>query len=463
MSQGLMPTQNNLKKVLRTALVGIKPADQVMIKGYLRVLLRLEADLEWVSANHPQVDLFMINHEFRAAASILKLLSSQVQKPVLYVSRTDIDEGWINQDRLILPLKKLDGLNDWLMTSVFALKQSAGAVTTILKQSDLGYEKANVEVEATSNRPTQPEASIDDEQSRRPIDFPKHTENAPSTTNQRFVAETSKTTSQNHQAAAKPLTDYSRLIALIKQLKAKPEGRYQLQAKGECLAIIAPKEGRIWYRQSHSEMNVLAWQLTPYQGADLNAAEAYDLTQWLWQQAWDHAASLLPLANDSANYRLAHWVKPEIKSYAPKVADSLTVSLNKKERQQLLGVMTALELSPRSINELAATAGVSIKTVKKIIVSLLFSASLQHDSYANLDARLLQSQNSAINNSANQKAATVDQPAEMSNDAQAENQAGLATNTANQADETSPAVPEMDAAQAQKTSFLSRLRQKLGL
>ena len=50
-----------LKKVMRIALVGIRPADQVLLKGYLRILLRLEADLEWVSANSPQVDLFMIN------------------------------------------------------------------------------------------------------------------------------------------------------------------------------------------------------------------------------------------------------------------------------------------------------------------------------------------------------------------------------------------------------------------
>ena len=47
----------NIKQVMRTALVGVSPADKVMLKGYLRILLRLEADLEWVSANHPQADL----------------------------------------------------------------------------------------------------------------------------------------------------------------------------------------------------------------------------------------------------------------------------------------------------------------------------------------------------------------------------------------------------------------------
>ena len=112
------PAQNIIKNVLRTALIGIKPADQLIIKGYLRVLLRLEVDLEWVSANHPQVDLFLINHEFRDASSIVKLLANQANKPVLYTSRTDVDEGWMLEDRLILPLKKLNALNNWLLHSV---------------------------------------------------------------------------------------------------------------------------------------------------------------------------------------------------------------------------------------------------------------------------------------------------------------------------------------------------------
>ncbi len=59
-----------LKKVMRIALVGIRPADQVMLKGYLRILLRLEADLEWVAANHQAVDLFMINSEFNQSESV---------------------------------------------------------------------------------------------------------------------------------------------------------------------------------------------------------------------------------------------------------------------------------------------------------------------------------------------------------------------------------------------------------
>lgn len=52
---GATPVLDGLKKVMRIALVGIRPSDQVIIKGYLRVLLRLEADLEWVSADRKSV------------------------------------------------------------------------------------------------------------------------------------------------------------------------------------------------------------------------------------------------------------------------------------------------------------------------------------------------------------------------------------------------------------------------
>ena len=68
---------DRLKKVMRIALVGIKPGDQVMLKGYLRLLLRLEADLEWVSANNQQIDLFMVNHDLRHAESVQQLISDK--------------------------------------------------------------------------------------------------------------------------------------------------------------------------------------------------------------------------------------------------------------------------------------------------------------------------------------------------------------------------------------------------
>ena len=103
---------DRLKKVMRIALVGIKPGDQVMLKGYLRILLRLEADLEWVSANNQQIDLFMVNHDFRHAESVQKLISSKPNTATIYTARSETENGYLSQDLLVLPLKDLEPLSE---------------------------------------------------------------------------------------------------------------------------------------------------------------------------------------------------------------------------------------------------------------------------------------------------------------------------------------------------------------
>ncbi|WP_201535259.1 hypothetical protein [Psychrobacter ciconiae] len=452
-----MPTQSNLKKVLRTALVGIKPADQVMIKGYLRVLLRLEADLEWVSANHPQVDLFMINNEFREAASVTKLLSSQSQKPVLYISRTDIDEGWIKQDRLILPLKKLDELNDWLMASVLSLKQGAGIVTNILQQNDpqLSTLPSNA---ALTKAPKEPAAK--------------------SAADNNTVSTALKTPEINlnsnliHPQSTSLQRDYGNVIEMMQQLKTKPEGLYQLcannQPSGSAFAIIAPKEGRVWCQSPPSaDLALTSWQLTPYQGGMPNPAQAYDLTQWLWQQAWLQSEPLLALINDHESYQLSHWIKPELRDYAANMTERNAQELSKKERQALLTIMTALEAAPKTINELSAAAQISIKASKRIVLSLLFSGSLQQSSYAKLERQRLNTAAQAATAEPDSKL-DVTKISEIAaahvqlerSDSDIENPPQTSDNLV-----TSPPnqSPENAAMQQQKMGFLSKLRHKLGL
>ncbi len=462
MSQGATPTQNNLKKVLRTALVGIKPADQVMIKGYLRVLLRLEADLEWVSANHPQVDLFMINNEFRAAASITKLLSDQKKTPVLYVSRTDIDEGWINHDRLILPLKKLDGLNEWLMTSVSALKQSAGAVTSILQQNEVKHAKAPVNSKKAANDPT------------------NLTAKAGSGSINRLETDVNHDSTADIQIdhSAQPSADYANLIAMIKQLNAKPEGFHQIKVKGQPspMAIIAPKEGRVWCQNFEGKpISLSYWELIPYQGITLDPSAAFDLTQWLWQQVWEHSEELLALASDLESYQLSGWIKPELRDYSAKIKVNRVTSLAKSERQALLAIMTAMETTPKSINELAAAAKVSVKSAKKVIVSLLFSGNLQQQSYEKLDSRVAKAINPPLHFDANNKNNDQSLASASENialNSQDLNDAALLTSPTstppsatieNPAPSMTSQNAEIDSAQQQKMGFLSRLRRKLGI
>ena len=109
---------DRLKKVMRIALVGIKPGDQVMLKGYLRLLLRLEADLEWVSANNQQIDLFMVNHDLRHAESVQKLISNKPNTATIYTARSETENGYLSQDLLVLPIKDLAPLSEWLFSQL---------------------------------------------------------------------------------------------------------------------------------------------------------------------------------------------------------------------------------------------------------------------------------------------------------------------------------------------------------
>ncbi|TXD98522.1 hypothetical protein ES754_06375 [Psychrobacter frigidicola] len=469
MSSFLENSQSNLKKVLRTALVGLKPADQVLLKGYLRVLLRLEADLEWVSASHPQVDLFMISNEFRDAASITKLLASQQHKPVLYVSRTDIGEGWMVDDSLVLPLKKLDMLNAWLMQSVIVLKQNAGAITTILQQNQIVAEKLPVKQTQTSN-----------DASRRML-ITKATTTAQTQLN------------NSTPASSVHVQDYQGLITFIQQLQQRPTGLHQIvihaNTSSQTIAIIEPRQGRVWLPQTSADSVLSAlsldWQLQPYQGTAPSDSGAYDLTQWLWEQAWRQATLLLPLINDDSTYQLRYWIKPTLIINNESTGHS---DLTKNDRQELLRVMTALSSTPRDVNQLASIAKLSIKSTKKIIGSLLFSGSLQADSYKQLDIRLTHLTNTAppssvlpnITSIAIEAAETATE-AEVSKGKQTAMEALLARRarcetipnapSSSVAVSNSAAMQELStqtnsqppSAQQEKRGFLARLRQKLGL
>lgn len=151
---------DRLKKVMRIALVGIKPGDQVMLKGYLRILLRLEADLEWVSANNQQIDLFMVNHDFRHAESVQKLISSKPNTATIYTARSETENGYLSQDLLVLPLKDLEPLSEWLFSQLPFLSgvSASNKVSNADKlTADVAhaYQSATNTIRVASNPPAQ--------------------------------------------------------------------------------------------------------------------------------------------------------------------------------------------------------------------------------------------------------------------------------------------------------------------
>lgn len=241
-----MADGNEQRRLMNIALVGIRPADQVTLKGYLRVLLHLDVELQWVAATDPDVNLFMINHEFRQAASVNKLLTANVGTPVLYVQKSATDEGGLNQNLLVLPLKQISLLNDWLVRQVPLLKSS-------------GLQVSTSQVEET------------------PIQ--------------------------------KVEEDLGGLVALIKELQQRKAGLFELHQGERVVAIIDTQRQRLWTKGSISKISS-DLRLRPYSGQEPNATEAKDASNYLWLLACHNPEILLPLIDNSQSYRLRFWAKP---------------------------------------------------------------------------------------------------------------------------------------------------------
>lgn len=314
---------------MRTALVGIKPADQVILKGYLRVLLRLEVDLEWVSANHPDVDLFFISHEFKHADNVIKLLAKQGRKPALYIKRSANEEGTLVGDELSLPLKKMDVLNQWLYSHVALLGGGA-----------------------TQNT---------------------HTQNTPS--NQSTQTEqTSQTPSQLTNPAQSSTTDtHQALIRFIEAIHQPQADKQHIVLAGNIVATVDTKRQIVWQRDANiANIHALfADNLTTIDlvtAKDEPTGQPTDLKQWLWDNAWAKIDSLTPLISQSATFALRYWVKPS----------------HGVERRDLLRIMTAMEHGQNGVVNIADMAGTSPMVTKQVLAGLLFAGYLDKSAYDNL-------------------------------------------------------------------------------
>ncbi|WP_201596834.1 hypothetical protein [Psychrobacter fulvigenes] len=467
-------TQENLKKVLRTAIVGVRPADQIMLKGYLRVLLRLDVELEWVSAKHPQVDLFLISNDFRHAANA-KILQGQQHKPVLYTSRTDTGEGQLVDDRLVLPLKCLNGLEKWLTSTVPLLAKVTEESATSLQSN---------ETLASTALNNQTPSSSSDSISR---DQASSNEILQSNVNNGINSAYPDVTYTKGSSFSPD--NYESIIAFIKAVHKRPLGIYQIIVNNQAIAIAEPSRARVWLKQSEEDQVLPTsydWRLQSYEGEYPAETAAQDLMQWLWRCAWRQIDVLLPLINDDTPYRLSYWIKP---ISATKYSANGKRKVANEDRRELLQVMNALENTACDVNDLTRLVAISVKNVKKIIAGLLFSGSLKAESYEYLDtlvgrsSRMTQQNKPidtvhTINDTVESVAIISDKPIEptASNTKQTALEALLERRARGEAVapttssptitpdiETNKATVETTAAQQEKRGFLARLRQKLGL
>lgn len=244
-----MAVYDSDKHQMKIALVGVRPADQVLIKGYFRVLLRLDVELIWAAATDKNINLFMINDEFRSAASIAKLLDANKTVPTLYVKRDDMGSGGIQNDTLTIPLKQVNLLNDWLDQHVPSL-----------------------------NAPTQSAAK------------PQSAEQETPRTPERTV-------------------NLDNVLEMINIIHTRPKAVFELVEDDRVIALVDAERQRLWVKGSISKLSP-QMRFRVYGGQLPPASEAKDASQWFWLLACHNPDTLLPLIEHTTRYRLRFWARP---------------------------------------------------------------------------------------------------------------------------------------------------------
>lgn len=372
---------DRLKKVMRIALVGIKPGDQVMLKGYLRILLRLEADLEWVSANNQQIDLFMVNHDFRHAESVQKLISSKPDTATIYTARSETENGYLSQDLLVLPLKDLEPLSEWLfsqLTFLSGVPVSNKASTAAKLTADVvdAYQSATdttANQRVASNLPTQianPLSGVAQSAQASAVTT-SHTYNAPSQLAASRQSMGSSTTA-NGTVNDEYLIGFAKIFSQIAQ--RHNEVLSIKSPAGTLFAYINPKQQRVWEVSEYISSNQ-PWIISLADDAaakQLDVKTATNLVQWLWDLASTHGQKFEGLLDSQINYHIDSWVKPT----------------HDADQHDHLKIQCVLEARSLTIDDLVARSQCSLPQVKKTLIGLFVAGALPASVYQQTIAQL---------------------------------------------------------------------------
>lgn len=311
------------KQAMRIALVGIMPADQVTMKGYFRVLLRLDVALEWVEATFPDVDLFIIGEEFRHAQGVVKLLSGRSHVPVLYITKNAPNE--LKDNVLSLPLRQTALLHKWLLQNIDLLQRKAPPVDEMLVAT------------------AQPQAPSDPVLEETPVSV--------------FGDDTLSLEVAD--------VDYSALVTFAKTLSNLSDGIYKITYNNQTLAIIDRKNRKLW-AQANRAFDP-AWRLEVHHGQGGTGA-FFDMHQWLWEKVIK-SKGYGALLTETNMHKIAHWVRPD-----------------HANQRALVAIMTAIEKVPKTPEEIANATGLPLMSVRDLLASLLLCGALLPPSYQTLQA-----------------------------------------------------------------------------
>ena len=372
---------DRLKKVMRIALVGIKPGDQVMLKGYLRILLRLEADLEWVSANNQQIDLFMVNHDFRHAESVQKLISSKPNTATIYTARSETENGYLSQDLLVLPLKDLEPLSEWLFSklpffSSVSVSNKASNAARLTADVAHAYQSATDTIanqRVASNPPAQvANTSSGVAQSAQALAV--ITRDIPNAPNQLAGSSQSmgSSTTANGTVNDEYLIGFAKIFSQIAQ--RHNEVLSIKSPAGTLFAYINPKQQRVWEVSEYISCNQ-PWIISladDSAAGELDAKTATNLVQWLWDLASTHGQKFEGLLDSHINYHIDRWVKP----------------IHDADQHDHLKIQCVLEARSLTIDDLVARSQCSLPQVKKTLIGLFVAGALPASVYQQTIAQL---------------------------------------------------------------------------
>lgn len=372
---------DRLKKVMRIALVGIKPGDQVMLKGYLRILLRLEADLEWVSANNQQIDLFMVNHDFRHAESVQKLISSKPNTATIYTARSETENGYLSQDLLVLPLKDLEPLSEWLFSKLpflsgVSVSSRASTAAKLTADAIDAYQSATDTIanqRVASNPPNQIANSSSGvaQSAQASAVTTSHTHNAPNQLAESSQSMASSTTT-NGTVNDEYLIGFAKIFSQIAQ--RHNEVLSIKSPAGTLFAYINPKQQRVWEVSEYISSNQ-PWIISLADDAaakQLDVKTATNLVQWLWDLASTHGQKFEGLLDSHINYHIDRWVKPT----------------HDADQHDHLKIQCVLEARSLTIDELVARSQCSLPQVKKTLIGLFVAGALPASVYQQTIAQL---------------------------------------------------------------------------
>ena len=369
---------DRLKKVMRIALVGIKPGDQVMLKGYLRILLRLEADLEWVSANNQQIDLFMVNHDFRHAESVQKLISSKPNTATIYTARSETENGYLSQDLLVLPLKDLEPLSEWLFSklpflSSVSVSNKVSTAAKLTADAVDAYQSATANQRVASNPPAQvanPSFGVAQSAQASAVTT-SHTHNAPNQLAESSQSMASSTTA-NGTVNDEYLIGFAKIFSQIAQ--RHNEVLSIKSPAGTLFAYINPKQQRVWEVSEYISSNQ-PWIISLADDAaakQLDVKTATNLVQWLWGLASKHGQKFEGLLDSHINYHIDRWVKPT----------------HDADQHDHLKIQCVLEARSLTIDELVTRSQCSLPQVKKTLIGLFVAGALPASVYQQTIAQL---------------------------------------------------------------------------